>query len=59
MFVALGNFVAVGSMEPVIEIWNLDVVDCFEPDIYLGEKQKKKKKKVCCFKGTFLNLLSL
>eukprot|EP00124_Ichthyophonus_hoferi_P004764 Ihof_evm1s570 gene=Ihof_evmTU1s570 len=31
-----GNFVAVGSLLPVIEIWNLDVVDGMEPSCMLG-----------------------
>eukprot|EP00123_Amoebidium_parasiticum_P012110 comp21125_c0_seq1/m.28552 comp21125_c0_seq1/g.28552 ORF comp21125_c0_seq1/g.28552 comp21125_c0_seq1/m.28552 type:complete len:501 (-) comp21125_c0_seq1:99-1601(-) len=48
-----GNFVAVGSILPVIEIWNLDVVDGMEPACILGQvpedstvtgKQKKSKK---------------
>ncbi|KAF2750633.1 periodic tryptophan protein-like protein [Sporormia fimetaria CBS 119925] len=51
---AKGNFVAVGTMEPDIEIWNLDVVDGMYPDAILGQgaedaeaedKPKKKKKK--------------
>lgn len=48
-----GNFVAVGTMESDIEIWDLDVVDCMYPNAILGqggheddgEKSKKKKKK--------------
>ncbi|CAI6272594.1 unnamed protein product [Periconia digitata] len=51
---ARGNFVAVGTMDPDIEIWNLDVVDSMYPDAILGQgaedaanadKPKKKKKK--------------
>lgn len=51
---AKGNFVAVGTMEPDIELWDLDVVDGMYPDAILGqgaeagangEKPKKKKKK--------------
>lgn len=40
-----GNFIAVGSMEPAIEIWDLDVVDEVEPFIALGGVSNKKKKK--------------
>lgn len=54
-----GNFMAVGSFEPGIEIWNLDVIDAVEPVVTLGGadyeaarqldsdqgKKKKKKKK--------------
>lgn len=50
---ARGNFVAIGTMDPDIEIWNLDVVDGMYPDAILGagaddaaaEKPTKKKKK--------------
>ncbi|KAI9160214.1 hypothetical protein LWI28_006238 [Acer negundo] len=43
-----GNFIAVGSMEPSIEIWDLDVIDEVQPCVVLGgvdeEKMAKKKK---------------
>eukprot|EP00455_Lapot_gusevi_P039893 TRINITY_DN448_c0_g1_i2.p1 TRINITY_DN448_c0_g1~~TRINITY_DN448_c0_g1_i2.p1 ORF type:complete len:524 (+),score=178.02 TRINITY_DN448_c0_g1_i2:177-1574(+) len=49
-----GNFVAVSTFLPAIEIWNLDVIDALEPVASLGgiddseppsEGKKKKKKK--------------
>ncbi|KAI9813376.1 MAG: hypothetical protein M1832_006335 [Thelocarpon impressellum] len=51
-----GNFVAVGTFEPDIEIWDLDTVDCMYPNAILGrqddkaeaegpKKDKKKKKR--------------
>ncbi|KAH7519987.1 hypothetical protein FEM48_Zijuj08G0095800 [Ziziphus jujuba var. spinosa] len=43
-----GNFIAVGSMEPSIEIWDLDIIDEVQPCLILGgivEKKKKKGKK--------------
>ncbi|EEU48619.1 uncharacterized protein NECHADRAFT_74945 [Fusarium vanettenii 77-13-4] len=49
---ATGNFVAVGTMDPDIEIWDLDTIDCMYPNAILGqggnpeeEKKLKKKKK--------------
>lgn len=50
---ANGNFVAVGTMAPEIEVWDLDVVDNMYPNAILGqapektneEKADKKKKK--------------
>ncbi|GMN54382.1 hypothetical protein TIFTF001_023512 [Ficus carica] len=40
-----GNFIAVGSMEPSIEIWDLDIIDEVQPCMVLGGDEKKKKKK--------------
>ncbi|EHL03374.1 putative Uncharacterized WD repeat-containing protein C17D11.16 [Glarea lozoyensis 74030] len=50
---ARANFVAVGTFDPDIEIWDLDTVDCMYPNAILGqggnaegsEDAKKKKKK--------------
>ncbi|CRK13590.1 hypothetical protein BN1723_017352, partial [Verticillium longisporum] len=49
---ATANFVAVGTMDPDIEVWDLDTIDCMYPNAILGqggegaeEKKKKKKKK--------------
>ncbi|KAK1828258.1 WD40-repeat-containing domain protein [Podospora conica] len=46
------NFVAVGTFDPDIEIWDLDTVDCMYPNAILGqggnaadEGKKKKRKK--------------
>ncbi|KAI1470083.1 WD40 repeat-like protein [Daldinia caldariorum] len=50
---SVANFVAIGTMDPDIEIWDLDTIDCIYPNAILGqgsnpqeeEKKKKKKKK--------------
>lgn len=53
---ATANFVAIGTMDPDIEVWDLDTVDCMYPNAILGQggnpqdeekssKQQKKKKK--------------
>ncbi|EPS62095.1 hypothetical protein M569_12697, partial [Genlisea aurea] len=39
-----GNFIAVGSMLPAIEIWDLDIIDQVVPSVSLGGVLKKKKK---------------
>jgi periodic tryptophan protein 1 len=43
-----GNFCAVGTFDPFIEIWDIDVIDALEPVLVLGDPNnggKKKKKK--------------
>lgn len=39
-----GNFAAVGSFEPGIEIWNLDLLDAVEPIVTLGGADYEKAK---------------
>lgn len=38
-----GNMCAIGSMEPIITIWDLDIQDTLEPALKLGAKQSRRK----------------
>ena len=38
-----GNFVAIGTMNPEIEIWDLDVVDSMYPNTILGQEPEEQK----------------
>jgi periodic tryptophan protein 1 len=42
------NYVAIGTFDPEIEIWDMDIVDTLRPEVVLGKapKGEKKKKKV-------------
>lgn len=46
---ACGNYMAVGTFEPEIEVWNLDLIDSVYPKVILGDaggvKSKKSSKK--------------
>lgn len=43
---AVGNYIAVGTFSPAIEIWNLDVLDPLEPSAVLGGPDEQKKPKM-------------
>lgn len=54
-----GNFLAISDMTPVIQIWDLDLVDTLEPVAVLGQKPKKKEKhgnKSVCHSDAVLSL---
>lgn len=52
----IGSYVAVGTFDPAIEIWNLDVLDPVEPSAVLGgedpNKARKSSKKKKGYVGT-------
>lgn len=53
----LGNLCALGGMDPVIQVWDLDIENCLEPAFKLGKKPNKKKKtKRVGHKGAVLDL---
>lgn len=38
-----GNMCAIGCMDPIITVWDLDIQDTLEPAIKLGSKENRKK----------------
>ncbi|KYQ90256.1 WD40 repeat-containing protein [Tieghemostelium lacteum] len=58
-----GNFIAVGTFDPFIEIWDLDLIDNPVPTVTLGQegkekgiKGKKVKKTSTCHKDSVMSL---
>lgn len=41
----IGNYVAVGSMEDAIQVWDLDVVNAMKPAFELKSRTKKRKRR--------------
>lgn len=57
MPVFLGNLCAIGNMTPIIEVWDLDLIDCLEPVYKLGcEPSKKENQKRIGHKDAVLDL---
>ena len=50
------NIVAVGMMEPDIELWDIDTVDCMYPHGILGPKQFTKRERKKVRKGEYNDL---
>ncbi|XP_066137795.1 periodic tryptophan protein 1 homolog [Euwallacea fornicatus] len=40
-----GNYCAIGAMSPIIEVWDVDVMNCIEPAFKLGKPANTKKKR--------------
>ncbi|CAG9820209.1 unnamed protein product [Phaedon cochleariae] len=38
-----GNYCAVGSMSPIIEVWDIDLINVMEPSFTLGKSASRKK----------------
>ncbi|CAH0560469.1 unnamed protein product [Brassicogethes aeneus] len=38
-----GNYCAIGSMSPIIEVWDIDIINSIEPSFKLGQKANQKK----------------
>lgn len=40
---APGNYCAIGSMLPIIDVWDLDIINCLDPAFQLGRKPSRAK----------------
>lgn len=41
-----GSYVAIGSMEPIIDVWDLDLINSMIPSFRLGQKKKRGKEHI-------------